>query len=180
MDENCHRLTDMYTAQSAEQTDTAALLKNSADLCKDLVSLTDTSGTIYGITRPLLSAGTKAKRYQTLPFIKSHTVGSFKSSLSAAQKSLKNTHKTSDDYVQLAIAELADLQRAAKGSKDFSYLPALEKFQLQMLADRQHYWNSYADLRGLIATLQNQLIQYCNDSPSDTPPPAECLALENT
>jgi hypothetical protein len=49
-----------------------------------------------------------------------------------------------------------------------------------MTADRIHYWKQSGDLDGLQSVLKNQLIGYCNNSPSDESIPAECKVILST
>lgn len=178
MTDECKRLeSTLKTLENKGETgDTVTLLKNSSSLCLDLVDLTTTSTTIYTATLPVVSDNSKVKRYQTLPVIKSRVIADNKKDVATAIKTLEKSKKGDAEYVKLVLEDLATLKTSMDRSKDFSYLTSLEAFQNQHLADRHQYWTGYGDLSGLIKALQNQLIQYCNNTPSDKPIPTACEA----
>jgi hypothetical protein len=182
MTDDCRALATAYNQQikAGGTGDTTILLQNSAALCKDLMRLTETSSSIYHATLPLLTTSPTVKRYQTLPLIKNRVISNHRSSTETAIKKLTASEQSDEDYVKLALSMTKELHRSMQDSKGFNYLPALDKYQRQMIADRQQFWTNYGDLNKLIPALKNQLIQYCNNAPANKPAPSQCQELTNT
>lgn len=138
-------------------------LKNSQALCKDLTSLAEESISIYRPAEKLLLANAKSKRYQTLPPLKSITRDRHLAYSTQAIEQISNDG-FSPALPTRSLELLEQLNKDIQNSKDLAYYPSLAKFQNQLLAERQQYWSSYADLADLIAGLNSQLDNYCNSN----------------
>lgn len=138
------------------------LLNSSASLCADLTKLANDSKHIYSTAGPLLSASTRIKRYQTLPFIKNRIRSSHTAHVTTAITELsKLDASNNDDYQSSALPLLRQLQASMKGSQGLGYFPALQNLQNQLFAERQQYWMGYAGLASLQEALKSQLNNYC-------------------
>lgn len=130
-------------------------------MCDDLTKLSSTSSSILSSIQPLLTASTKPRRFETLSPIANRTRNNHKSEVKRAQESIRKIDFKEVDYPFSAGAELQILEQAIDESKGLDYLPALRKFQLQTLGERQQYWVTYADIESLERSLKVQGDGFC-------------------
>jgi hypothetical protein len=137
-------------------------LINSVALCKDLSKLATDSSKIYNPSRKILSTTTTLKRYQTISLfknrIRSQHIKAVNQAIAQLQKSLPAI-----EFPSTALIQLKQLQTNIKTSRDLAYLPSLQRFQSQLLAERHQYWTEYGDLPRLTQTLETQSVGYCQN-----------------
>ncbi len=155
------------------------LLSSSVSLCDDLEPLAKDSQHIYSTIRPVLSADTQIKRYQTIPFIKNRTRDNLQSGIESAISTLSSSAKTNKEYTSSAPPLLQSLQSTFNNSAGFGYTTALQNFQRQMLAERQQYWTGYAGLSNLQAALGSQLRSYCQTAALQDSIPKVCKSTKD-
>lgn len=179
LSDSCKKLISTYekARDDNEKADTLLLLKNSYDLCQDLVGMTSATTTLYTIVLPVLGDSSNIKRYQTLPLIKARVITDHKRDVAIALSKLQGDKYAKDPFFEQAVDQLKKVQSTMNSSKNFEYTVILSNAQDQLLADRNRYWTAYGDVEGLISALNSQLIQYCNNAPGDDKPPKVCRDL---
>jgi hypothetical protein len=170
---SCSRVNAYKTASASKDSAHISRLDQSVALCEDLSELASASGSVITAVRPLLQASTKPRRYQTLFPFANLTRNNHKSAVSRALSEVKKIDFKDIDYPFTAQSELQNLQRAIDDSKGLDYLPALHKFQLQILGERQQFWTAYVNIEALERSLTLQLDGYCQNLASTTSIP-EC------
>lgn len=160
---DCGRI-QHYKSLPVDET-TSYRLTNSVALCEDLTKLAGGSSTLYTAAQPLLASNTRTKRYQTLwPFENMIRQKHLKVANAVTQRI--TDHTATIEYPTQALALLKQLQGDIESRKDLGYFPALQRFQEQLLAERQQYWTGYGDLAALERSLEIQLDGYCESSAS--------------
>jgi hypothetical protein len=141
---------------------TVLSLTNSVALCKDLTKLAADSSKIYSPSRPILSASTSLKRYQTFSVFKNRIRNQHVKAVNQAISQLKKVLPTIE-FPSTSLTQLKQLQTNIKSSRDVAYLPGLQSFQSQLLAERHQYWTEYGDLPRLTQSLESQSEGYCQN-----------------
>jgi hypothetical protein len=160
---SCSRINAYKTAVGGKDSALVSRMDQSVALCEDLSELASASGSVITAVRPLLQASTKPRRYQTLFPFGNITRRNHKKAVSNALTEVNKIDFKEIDYPFTAQSELKILQRAIDGSKGLDYLPALNKFQLQILGERQQFWAAYANIEALERSLTSQLDGYCQN-----------------
>ncbi len=132
----------------------------SANICKDVIRLTDDSVTAYQALAPVLGIHTTLRFYQTMPFI-SDVVRRDHLAKIAQVKENDVAFSGNKDFPSSLPELLKSLKITTKNSQGLDYLPALASFQAQAYAERQQYWSSYASLSDLRRELDSQISAYC-------------------
>ena len=157
---SCGRIATYHTRWQNSGAHTEADLFNQSDaLCADLSKLAAFSGNLYGAVQPVMDITTAPHSYQTFwPFAGPKRRGDIRAvtkSLTATHHYLASRPAQDVDFSSDAESGLEQLQRTALQSNGPGYLPAVHRFQLQMLGERQRFWVQYAGLDSLRQELQD-------------------------
>lgn len=158
---SCARISDYNSASKGMEPAHISHTNQTVAICRDLTKLSGASSSIFSAVEPLLTASTKPRRFQTLSPVANRTRGNHKSVVNEAQEDIRKINLKEVDYPFAASAELQTLEQAIDDSKGLDYLPALRKFQLQILGERQQYWVTYADIESLQRSLKVQGDGFC-------------------
>jgi hypothetical protein len=140
----------------------AKRIKNSRELCAEFSKLASESEKIYKPVEPLLTSPTDVKRYQTFGPIQNRIRSQDKRDTQLALKQLPNAPKE-EEFPTAVVSLLEQLDSSMSKSQGLKYIPELQRFQNQLLAERQRFWEAYADLSALDSALQTQLKKYCQN-----------------
>lgn len=141
----------------------------SKTLCEELSRIAKQSRSLYEAARPVLAIDGSLKRYQTLPVVSSLIRQHDMSAISDAKDAIGRVGKDGG-FASESVALIDKLHSSASASNGLDYYPELRAFQSTLLAERQRYWTSYADIDGLVGTLKLQLRRYCRALPSSDAP----------
>lgn len=140
---------------SSSTTSTARI----APVCEQLVPLAQHNHEAYEAIRPLLLLTTKKKYYHLLPGISQWTRERDLALIQAAQSSLATIDSSPATSVLPLVKQLhADTQK----SRSLDYFSAVSQFQSDALSVGHRYWNSYADIDGLVSTLMREQREQCS------------------
>lgn len=172
----CKQIQEYNQATTPLQLDSTkrSILNQSRDLCTDLIRLADYSLVIYSSAEPLLSARTTARRYETFRPLSTHIRQRHLDAIKNAFNELKKAPAGDIDFPSSSKNELEKLQAGIQDSKGLAYLPSLQQFQMNMLAERQRFWGPYANATQLTKSLQLQLDAYCQTLADSKSRPSEC------
>lgn len=169
---SCQRIADYKKQSKATNKLSArdsARVDETTALCEDLTNLVKTAKNAILPAEPLLLANAKPKRYQTLGPLKNNMREEHDKQTKQAITNYGNHEFSSGDFPFSTANELKELKIKIDQSRGTGYLPALGKFQKQLLGDRIQYWISYSDVDSLSKSLQKQLRGYCQNLGKEAP-----------
>lgn len=156
-----------YARQVKQQdsSPTAQYLQKSDTLCDDLTKVARDIKEINIAILPVMNISNAPKRYQTLGPMRDKTKNDHKKAVHTALAQI-SFRKPQTDFESDAQTSLRSLETTINGAADLTYYPAVNKFQSQMIAERQRYWVNYGDIVNLKQALSKQLTRYCQSLPN--------------